>query len=162
LRGVTDFSIRPATAADASTLGRLGALLVRTHHDFDPKRFIPASPQTERGYGGFLRSQIEDPDVVVLVAEMDGQVIGYAYGSNEGTDYMSLRGPAGVLHDIIVDPERRQRGAGRALLEAIVAALRAKGAPRIVLQTAERNAGAQRLFASAGFRTTMLEMTRDV
>jgi hypothetical protein len=31
-----------------------------------------------------------------------------------------------------------------------------------VLQTAEKNAGAQRLFASAGFRTTMLEMTREV
>jgi ribosomal protein S18 acetylase RimI-like enzyme len=162
LRGVTDFTIRPATAADASTLGRLGALLVRTHHDFDPSRFIPASRQTERGYGGFLRSQIEDPDVVVLVAEMDGQVIGYAYGSAEGTDYMSLRGPAGVLHDIIVDPDRRKLGAGRALLEATVAALRAKGVPRIVLQTAEKNAGAQHLFASAGFRTTMLEMTRDI
>jgi RimJ/RimL family protein N-acetyltransferase len=32
----------------------------------------------------------------------------------------------------------------------------------VVLSTAERNEGAQRLFASAGFRRTMIEMTRDL
>jgi ribosomal protein S18 acetylase RimI-like enzyme len=159
---MTDFHVRTATATDAAALGRLGALFVRLHHDFDPQRFLPASPRTERGYGGFLASQIQDSDVVMLVAEREGQVIGYTYASNEGTDYMSLRGPAGVLHDIVVDPGHRALGVGRALLEATVAALGAKGAPRVVLQTAEKNAGAQRLFASAGFRTTMLEMTREV
>ena len=37
----------------------------------------------------------------------------------------------------------------------------AKGAPRVVLSTAEGNKAAQRLFARAGFRRTMIEMTRD-
>jgi len=32
----------------------------------------------------------------------------------------------------------------------------------VVLSTAERNAPAQRLFASAGFRRTMIEMTREL
>jgi len=31
----------------------------------------------------------------------------------------------------------------------------------VVLSTADRNAAAQRLFESAGFRRTMIEMTRD-
>jgi ribosomal protein S18 acetylase RimI-like enzyme len=137
-------------------------MLVRAHYDFDPKRFIPATSQTERGYGGFLRGQLEDPDVVVFVAEQAGEVIGYAYASNEGMDYMSLRGPAGVLHDILVDPTHRGGGVGRDLLEHTVRALREKGAPRVVLLTAERNAAAQKLFASAGFHTTMLEMTREL
>ena len=43
-RAPSDIVIRPATPADVSGLGRLGALLVRTHHDFDPKRFIPLKP----------------------------------------------------------------------------------------------------------------------
>jgi hypothetical protein len=38
----TDIRIRHATRADLIPLGRLGALLVKTHHDFDPKRFIAA------------------------------------------------------------------------------------------------------------------------
>jgi RimJ/RimL family protein N-acetyltransferase len=32
----------------------------------------------------------------------------------------------------------------------------------VVLSTAERNEAAQRLFASMGFRRTMIEMTREL
>ena len=154
-------AIRPATAADMAAVGRLGALLVRTHHEFDPERFIAATPQTERGYGSYLRGQIKDADVSVLVADCEGEVIGYTYASIEGYDYMSLRGPAGVLHDIVVDPGHRAAGVGRLLLDATIAALEARGAPRVVLSTAARNEPAQRLFTRAGFRRTMIEMTRE-
>jgi ribosomal protein S18 acetylase RimI-like enzyme len=89
-------------------------------------------------------------------------VLGYTYAGVEGTDYMALRGPAGVLYDIVVDPAHRRNGVGRMLLDATLEALRARGAPRVVLSTAERNAPAQRLFDSAGFRRTMIEMTREL
>lgn len=154
-------TIRPAVPADLTAIGRLGALLVRMHHDLDPERFIAATPQTEQGYASFLGTQLEEPSVVVLVAERDGQVLGYTYAGIEGRDYMSLRGPAGVLYDIVVDPTHRGHGVGRMLLEATMAALEARGAPRFVLSTAERNESAQRLFARAGFRRTMIEMTRE-
>ena len=154
-------TIRPAAADDATVLGRLGALLVRTHHELDANRFIAATPQTARGYGSFLVSQLHEPTVVVLVAALNDEVVGYTYGSVEGHDWMSLRGPAGVLHDIVVDPEQRGRGIGQSLLEATVAALEARGAPRVVLSTAALNEGAQRLFTRAGFRRTMIEMTRE-
>ena len=83
-------TIRPTTRADVATLGRLGALLVRTHHDF----------------GG--------------------------------------------------------HGVGRLLLDAAITALAERGAPRVLLSTAERNDAAQRLFERAGFRRTMIEMTREI
>ncbi|MBA3240614.1 MAG: GNAT family N-acetyltransferase [Acidobacteria bacterium] len=155
-------AVRPAAPADLPAVGRLGALLVRTHHDFDPERFIAATPQTERAYASFLGGQLEEPNVVVLVAERSGEVLGYTYAAIEGYDYMTLRGPAGVLHDIIVDPEYRGRGVGRLLLEAALAFFRSRGVPRVVLSTAERNEAAQRLFASMGFRRTMIEMTREL
>jgi ribosomal protein S18 acetylase RimI-like enzyme len=154
-------TIRPATPDDLSAIGRLGALLVKTHYDFDPKRFMAPTRHTESGYASFLGSQLGREDVVVLVAAEDGTVIGYTYAGVEGRDWMSLRGPAGVLYDIVVDPAHRGRGVGRALLEATVAALRSRGSPQVVLSTADRNAAAQRLFESAGFRRTMIEMTRD-
>jgi ribosomal protein S18 acetylase RimI-like enzyme len=153
--------IRPATPADVPTIGRLGALLVRTHHDFDPQRFLAATERTADGYASFLGSQLRESDVIVLVAEAHAEVLGYTYAGIEGTDYMSLRGPAGVLYDIVVDPAHRGHGVGRLLLDATLAALAAGGAPRVVLSTAERNEPAQRLFARAGFRRTMIEMTRE-
>jgi ribosomal protein S18 acetylase RimI-like enzyme len=80
----------------------------------------------------------------------------------EGYDYKSLRGPAGLLHDIFVDPDHRGGGVGRLLLDETLSMLRARGARQIVLATAERNEAAQRLFARMGFRRTMIEMTREL
>jgi ribosomal protein S18 acetylase RimI-like enzyme len=159
---VQDILVRPAVSADLPAIGRLGALLVQTHHDFDPKRFIAATPRTESGYASFLGRQLDEPDVIVLVAESDGEVSGYTYAAIEGYDYMSLRGPAGVLHDIVVDPARRNCGIGRALLEATLTALEMRHTPRVVLSTAAQNDAAQHLFAHAGFRRTMIEMTREL
>ena len=155
-------AVRPATSDDLPAMGRLGALLVDAHHDFDPQRFIAAAPQTEQRYASFLGTQLREANVVVLVAERAGNLVGYTYAGVEGYDYMSLRGPAGVLYDIVVDPGQRGQGVGRTLLDATLAALAARGAPRVVLSTAERNDAAQRLFAHAGFRRTMIEMTREL
>jgi ribosomal protein S18 acetylase RimI-like enzyme len=155
-------NIRPAAPADLSAIGRLGALLVRTHHDFDPQRYIAATPRTEHGYASFLGTQLDEPNILILVAVRDAEVVGYTYAGVEGPDYMSLRGPAGVLYDIVVDPADRGHGVGRTLLDATLELLKARGAPQVVLSTADRNESAQRLFAHAGFRRTMLEMTREL
>ena len=40
-------------------VGELGALLVRTHHEFDPQRFIAATARTAQGYGSYL-DQVEE------------------------------------------------------------------------------------------------------
>ena len=161
MSGAPPVKIRRAKPADLSVIGRLGALLVKTHHDFDPKRFIAATSKTEEGYGWFLGTQLDEPKIVVLVAEQNGEVVGYTYAGIEGQDWMSLRGPAGVVYDILVDPAHRGRGIGRQLLDATLEALERGGAKQIVLSTAEGNEPAQRLFRRAGFRPTMIEMTRD-
>lgn len=154
-------TLRPALRADAPSLGRLGALLVQVHHDFDEARFIEPTSETAREYGGYVSGQIGRKNAVVLVAERKGEIVGYTWGSVEGYDYMSLRGPAGLINDIIVDPAHRGHGIGGMLLTAALAELRDRGAPRVVLSTAEKNESAQRLFERAGFRRTMVEMTRE-
>ena len=155
-------TIRPATPADLPALGRLGALLVRAHHDFDAKRFIPATSETEGGYSWFLGTQLDKPTIAVLVAEDGDEIVGYSYSGLEGRDYMSLRGPAGVLYDVVVDPARRNHGVGRMLVDAALGFLKSRGATQVVLSTATHNDAAQRLFESVGFRKTMVEMTTEL
>jgi ribosomal protein S18 acetylase RimI-like enzyme len=155
--------VRRATSIDLPRIGRLGALLVAAHHDFDAQRFLAASDRTKDGYAYFLGTQLAEPDAAIFVADEGGEAIGYAYAVvDDSYDYMALRGPAGVLHDIVVDPAHRGRGVGRSLLTAVFTFLQSRGAPRVVLSTAERNEAAQRLFASMGFRRTMIEMTREL
>jgi ribosomal protein S18 acetylase RimI-like enzyme len=154
--------VRPATPADLPAIGRLGAELVRTHNDLDASRFMAPSARTAEGYASFMGSQLTRNDAIVLVAEQRGDVVGYAYAGIEGRDYMSLRGPAGVLHDLVVAPGCRGRGVGQRLLGAMLQELGARGAPQVVLHTASLNHAARRLFARAGFRDTMVEMTLDL
>lgn len=154
--------VRRATRADVPRLGRLGALLLEEHSAYDARRFLAPGQWTAAEYGAYLGAQLEEPDSVVLVAVQDGEVIGYAYAVIEGYDYMALRGPAGVLHDLILEPRHRGSGAGRLLVDAVLADLKSRGVPRVVLSAAERNEPAQRFFAGLGFRRTMVEMTRDL
>ena len=154
--------VRRATRDDLPSIGRLGALLVETHHEFDSRRFLAPTNGTRQAYASFLGTQLEEPDSAIFVAVENGDVIGYAFAAVESYDYMALRGPAGILHDLIVDPERRGHGVGHLLLDAALAYLQSRGVPRVVLSTAERNEAAQRLFATLGFRRTMIEMTREL
>ena len=158
----SDVIVRPARPADQAAMGRLGAMLVREHHDFDPQRFIAPLPRLAERYGSFLVSQIERTEMIVLVAERDEAVVGYAYAGLEGNDYMALRGPAGVLYDLVVDPDHRRHHVGSKLLDTALAELTRLGAPRVVLFTAEKNHVAQAMFAGAEFRRTMIEMTREL
>jgi ribosomal protein S18 acetylase RimI-like enzyme len=156
---MSNVTIRPAAQADMKAVGRLGAMLVQEHYDFDNDRFIRPTSDSPQRYGQFLGTQLDRDNIIVLVAESEGKVVGYTFAGVEGFDYMALRGPAGALYDIVVDPEYRGRGIGRMLLDATTSALKARGEPRVLLSTAEQNETAQRLFARAGFRRTMVEMT---
>lgn len=155
-------NIRPAVASDEKALGRLGAMLVEEHYRFDPLRFLQPMPDLPTRYGQFLVSRHQQPDNVVLVAESAGEVAGYVFGAKEGSDYMSLRGPAGLIYDLLVDPDHRRRGMGAALMSAILDALKELGAPSALLFTADKNQIAQDMFERTGFRRTMIEMTREL
>jgi GNAT superfamily N-acetyltransferase len=155
-------AIRRATRADLPALGRLGALLLRTHFDFDPMRFMAPGGTPDEGYAWFLGTQIRAEDVVVLVAEQQGAVIGYVYAGLEPQSWKELREACGFIHDIVVDERGRRSGVATLLIESAVQWLRERGAPRVMLWTATGNEPAQRLFTQLGFRPTMVEMTREL
>ena len=154
--------IRPAHESDLPTLGRLGALLLETHYHFDEKRFMAPRANSAEAYTQFLRTQLKEKDVVVFVAERAGAIVGYVYAGLEPRSWKELRDLAGFIHDVVVENSYRRTGVAGALVEAAIAWLRAQGAPRVILWTADQNAGAQKLFSRLGFRRTMIEMTREL
>jgi ribosomal protein S18 acetylase RimI-like enzyme len=153
--------IRPAERRDLPALGKLGALLVRVHHQFDAARFMTAGGDIDAGYAWFLGTQLDEADVVIYAAERAGQIIGYVYAGLEPQSWKELRDAAGFIHDVVVDPAARGHGVATRLVAAAADWLVAHGAPRVMLWSAEKNAPAQRLFERLGFRRTMVEMTRE-
>jgi ribosomal protein S18 acetylase RimI-like enzyme len=154
------FSIRRASEHDLPAVAALAHALVLQHHETDGSRFfLPES--VEEGYLWWFRRELARERAVVLVAVREDAVVGYAYGTREERDFNLLLDEHGAIHDVFIAPEARRSGAARQLLAALVEALTALGAPRIVLHTMVDNLAAQALFRSLGFRSTMLEMTRD-
>lgn len=153
--------VRAATPADLPRVSVLAAQLVRQHHALDAQRFFIVDG-LEKGYEGFLGGELRRRDALVLVAEEGDALLGYAYATLEPRDWNDLLDACGKLNDVFVDPATRRRGVGRALLEAVRAELRKRGAPRMVLMSAWRNPDAHAFFEAAGFRRTMLEMTLEL
>lgn len=154
--------IRKAEARDVASLGRLGAMLMRAHYAFDSRRFLTPGEGAERGYASFLGSVLGSDDGAVFVADDEGTITGYVYAALEPLSWKELRGAAGFIHDVAVSEEARGAGVGRELMQAAIAWLRERGAPRVILWTAAPNEAARTLFKSLGFRETMAEMTMEL
>ena len=129
---------RPAKKSDLPTLGKLGALLMRTHYNYDSARFMAPLPNSEEGYAWFLGTQLTEPDVVVLVAERDGLVLGYVYAGLEPESWKELRGEAGFIHDVVVLEHARRTGIATALIEAANTWLRERTTSDVVDGRTER------------------------
>lgn len=154
--------IRRAVLDDSEALGRLGALLMDVHYNFDRRRFLAPGEDAAAGYARFLVSQLRDPDCAVFVAELDGRIVGYCYAGVEPLSWKELRDEAGFIHDLALDPSARRRGVGKALIDAAIEWFRERNQARVMLWTSPANDAARQLFEQSGFRPTMIEMTREL
>jgi ribosomal protein S18 acetylase RimI-like enzyme len=152
--------VRSVVQGDVPAVAELAAALVKYHRDLDPNRYMKID-RVREGYARFLFGELESERAVVLCAVQGDMIVGYAYGTVEGRNWSALLDPHGALHDLFVDPSARRQGAARKLVLEMCRRLERLGAPRLLLHTAVQNREAQALFAKLGFRSTMLEMTRE-
>ena len=80
-----------------------------------------------------------------FVAEEWGERIGGYVVALEAAD-------EGEILNLAVAPAGRRRGLGRALVEAMLDALRDRGVRQVYLEVRESNASARALYASGGFK----------
>jgi GNAT superfamily N-acetyltransferase len=91
-------------------------------------------------------------DRVTFIAERDGRWIGLASGLAADPDDPERAEP--LLVGMFVDGAERGRGIGAALVEAVVAWARARGATRLWLWVTATNDPAVALYGKCGFRPT--------
>jgi GNAT superfamily N-acetyltransferase len=131
--------------------------LVEQHHEYDPDRF--AMLASVDGMKWFYGGQTDAKNAAVLVAEIDGKVVGFAYVTYVETDYLDLAVFAAQLQDIYVEEGGRRSGAGKALVDAVVKVAKEFGASKLILSVASKNVIGHDFFEKCGFRPTMTEMT---
>lgn len=148
--------VRRATRDDAEVVADYAMRLVEQHQAYDPLRF--ARIANLDGMKWFYGGQTEANEAVVLVAELEGRVVGFAYVTYEAKNFAELAVSAAHLHDIYVDSEARRTGAGQKLIAAAVEAAKGFGASKLMLSVAAKNPVAKSFFEQTGFETTMHEM----
>lgn len=90
---------------------------------------------------------LADPRHHLVVALLDGQVVGMA----SGVHYVHPDKPPELwVNEVGVTPSRRRQGIGRKLLAALFDRGRSLGCREAWLGTEEDNAAARRLYAAAG------------
>src|SRR5262245_20922938 len=118
-----------------------------------------ARAEAERQTLDLLPDGVATPDMLFLMAEDGGQPIGWLWLSLPNAD--NGRDAAWVFN-IEVDPERRGRGYGRAMMLAAEEVLRSRGLTRLALNVFGDNATAIRLYESLGFRVTAQQMAKPL
>jgi len=152
--------VRRATRKDARTVAEMAIKLAQQHVGYDSQRFSELAPleQAESYYG----SQTETGDATVLVAELDGKIVGFAYIQYEAKDYANLLETAAWLHDIYIAEAARGQNAGKLLIEKSIEAAQKLGADKLMLSVAAKNEFAKEFFERNGFKETMVEMMLDL
>lgn len=153
-------TVRRANLEDARTIAEYAIKLVVQHQNYDARRFsrLAGVEQAERFYG----SQTKAADAAVLVAELGGKIVGFAYLQFEAKDYANLLENAAWLHDIYVDETARGFNAGKLLIEKSIEVAKELGASKLMLSVAAKNAYGREFFERNSFKTTMVEMMLDL
>lgn len=132
------------------------------HHQNRPDMYKPFDWEAA---AAFYRLSMDDPAHIYLLAEEDGQPLGYAHilirdrkGSVTMTDRCSF-----LIEEICVQAAHRRKGIGRALLTEIQRLANVKGAAGIVLCVWAFNEEAMAFYQKAGFhlQSSTLELLTD-
>jgi ribosomal protein S18 acetylase RimI-like enzyme len=134
-----DLVVRRVEAVEAERVAPLFAL----YREFYGK------PYDEALAADFLRARLERDESVVLLAEQNGEAVGFIQ-LYPGFSSVSAA-PAWVLNDLYVVESARGSGAAAALMEHAELMARAAGAVTLQLETARDNTRAQRLYERQGY-----------
>ncbi len=155
-------AVRPYDAARDAEAFRA---CVVEHQDFH-RALEPSWPEGKAildDYVRYLETQCASHDGRVMVADADGQIVGFVcvVAATRGD---SPDDPATYawVHDIFVRPAHRRQGVATALMAQAESFVRSRGARELRLGVLDRNADARALYRGLGFRDYARVVTKPL
>jgi ribosomal protein S18 acetylase RimI-like enzyme len=147
---------------DADSLAEMWLALVAYHQTLNQD--LPGAAQGgDLRYSRRILERLDDPFTRTLIAEVEGQPVGFALGMI--VDLMPdifAQEPTGFLADIYVEPEFRRLGIGRALVKSLRDWFRQQDVRYFDWHVAAHNPQGLAFWRSVGGRDVMLRMRADV
>ncbi|TQV70231.1 GNAT family N-acetyltransferase [Exilibacterium tricleocarpae] len=105
-----------------------------------------------------LEQLIADPNAELLVAELEGALIGSGYAEIRKSKPHFKHPYFSYLGFMYVDPGYRGMGVNKQLIEALMAWSKSRGVYEVSLDVYSENAAAIRAYEKAGFRKNLVQM----
>jgi len=144
------FTIRPGRKEDAAEAARLWMRSAEEHTSHD--RVYETSPGAEKTMRRFLAEVANSGYSFLFVAVAGDQTVGFISGELRQGSPTFLPKTWASVDDVFVEPEYRNRGMGRALLQSVRAWAQERGADGISLQVAAANSRGRKFYEKLGFR----------
>ncbi|MBS3821191.1 MAG: GNAT family N-acetyltransferase [Phycisphaerae bacterium] len=154
-------TIRPARQDDAEGITELWKTMAKQHRRYDSSVWC-WSDDAPVAWKRHLSDMIGNENVAVLVAEVDGELVGFAGACvNDNPDIFQIR-KAGEIWDVFVRDDCRGHGVGKALMQATEQALADRGAEDSKLHVALHNPGAIEFYKALGYEPVMYRMYKRI
>jgi GNAT superfamily N-acetyltransferase len=151
-----EINIRPAKEEEIEILLEFEIGIVDTERPFD----ITLKDGEIHYYD--LLELIRSPESEVVVAEIDGELVGSGYAQIRKADLFLKHTHFAYLGFMYVTPSFRGKGINQLLLEALITWAKAKGISEIRLDVYDENIVAKNAYLKAGFKPIMLTMRRSI
>jgi ribosomal protein S18 acetylase RimI-like enzyme len=145
-----DFTIRPGRREDAAEAARLWMQSAEEHTSHD--RVYETSPGAEKTMRRFLADVAKSSYSFLFVAVVGDRTVGFISGELRQGSPTFLPKTWASVDDVFIEPEYRNRGMGRALLQCVQAWAQERGADGISLQVAAANSRGRKFYEDLGFR----------
>ncbi|MCD6053690.1 MAG: GCN5-related N-acetyltransferase [Rubrobacteraceae bacterium] len=145
-----DFTIRPGRREDAAEAARLWMQSAEEHTSHD--RVYETSPGAEKTMRRFLADVAKSSYSFLFVAVVGDRTVGFISGELRQGSPTFLPKTWASVDDVFIEPEYRNRGMGRALLQCVQAWAQERGADGISLQVAAANSRGRKFYEELGFR----------
>ncbi len=149
------FIIRNFKEKDLSTVVRLSKKMIDYHHEIDP--YYKPSVKYEN-LKDDAREWLIERNTKVLVAEIDGGIVGYARGSIERSPMFVTPSKIGIVDDLFVAEPYRKQGIGERLFSGLLDWFKIKKVKNIELSVDFRNEAGIKFWEKLGFFKYKLKM----
>jgi ribosomal protein S18 acetylase RimI-like enzyme len=145
-----DFTIRPGRKEDAAETARLWMRSAEEHTAHD--RVYQTAPGAEKTMRRFLADVANSGYSFLFVVAAGDRTVGFISGELRQGSPTFLPKTWASVDDVFVEPEYRNRGMGRALLQSVQSWAKERGADGISLQVAAANSRGRKFYEDLGFR----------
>jgi GNAT superfamily N-acetyltransferase len=146
----TDFTIRPGRREDAADAASLWMQSAAEHRAHD--QVYATAPGAEKTMRRFLADVANSGYSFLFVAVAGDRTVGFISGELRQGSPSFLPKTWASVDDVFVEPDYRNLGMGRALLQSVEAWAKERDADGISLQVAAANVRGRKFYEDLGFR----------